>query len=330
MLQLKNNTPFGTAFVLLPNEQGIDTFYIMAKATFNIGPQWTLAAEQSKPQQGDIYWGEPETSSLRIANDFHIGKPNTDIIMMGHACAPQQQAVHQMDVSLSVGHIGKRVRVFGDRVWDRGRISTPQPYITMPIIYERAFGGTEKQGEKIIALDERNPVGLGFSLNPSDTTQEGKPLPNIENPNDLIHYLDDKPAPVGFGPLSPSWPPRATLGGTYDELWQTTRAPFLPDDYQPAFMNTAPPDLIYEGYLEGGEPVKINGMHPRGNLEFVLPKVNLVNKVTIANKVASVPFVLETLLLDPNNLQLSMVWRSAFLCDKRSLKIVSAQVSLAR
>ncbi len=38
--------PFAADTALLPNEKGIDTLYILVKATFNIGEQWTLADEQ--------------------------------------------------------------------------------------------------------------------------------------------------------------------------------------------------------------------------------------------------------------------------------------------
>ncbi len=330
MLQLKNNTPFAAAFALFPNEQGVDTLYTMVKATFNIGQQWTLAESQLEPQKEDVFWGEPGKSSLRLASDFHIGKATTDIVMTGLACALEKQAVRQMDVSLSVGSVGKTIRVFGDRQWNQGLITSPQPFTTMPLVYERAFGGVDIAEGKIRLGEERNPVGGGFSGNKSRSEMDGVALPNLECPNQLIQYHDDIPIPACFGPIAPHWQPRAASAGTYDELWQTNRAPYLPEDYHPRFMNIAHSDLIYPSFLQGGEPVKITGMHPLGELNFNLPILKLRNKIQIEDSEISFNFNCETLLLDPNQLQLSMVWRSAFACDKKALKVKQISVSMMR
>lgn len=330
MLQLKNNTPFGTAFALLPNEHGIDTLYTMVKATFNIGPQWTLAEVQPEPQQADVYWAEPETSSLRFVSDYHIGKSATDILMSGYACAPQEQPVRQLDVHLAVGSINKTVRVFGDRVWSGGQITQPQSFTKMQLVYERAFGGADVHEKKIRSCEDRNPIGVGYAGQKSAWEMEGTPLPNIECPHELIRDLNDRPTPAGFAPIAPAWLPRRQFAGTYDEQWTQNRAPYLPDDFELTFLNVAHPELIYPGFLQGGEPVSIRGMHPRGDLNFNLPYVKLRNKIMVDNIEHSSDFTLETLALDPNQLQLSMSWRSAFLCDKKALKISQIQVSLAR
>jgi len=331
MLQLKNNTPFASAFTIFPNENGVDTLYIMVKATFVIGVQWTLAKAQIPLQQGDEYWGEPAKSSLRISSDYHIGKPATDILMIGSAYAPAQRPVRQMDVGLQVGSLSKVVRVFGDRVWNQGQITQPEPFVTMPLVYERAFGGQDLiEGGKLRDAEVNNPVGCGFGGKKNPQEMQGLPLPNLETPDHLIRDYRDNPEPACFAPIAPNWQPRVGFAGTYDDIWQQTRAPYLPDDYNPRFMNVAPADLIYPGYLQGGEAVRIVGMHPTGDLEFALPYVNLANKVSIAGQEYAAPFVMETLLLDPNQRQLSMVWRAAMACDKKLPKIQQISVSLSR
>lgn len=330
MLQLKNHTPFATDFALFPSEQGVDTLYTIVKATFNIGPQWTLQQVQSPPQKEDVYWGDPLSSSLRFASDFHTGKASSDIIVVGSACAREQQSVRQLDVKVQVGSIAKTIRVFGNRVWNQGLITTPEPFTTMPLVYERAFGGKDLVGEQVRAADARNPVGCGFVGKKSSSEMNGMPLPNLECPNQLIRYLSDIPAPACFAPIAVSWQPRAGYAGTYDETWQQTRAPYLPSDYQQRFMNSAHPDLQYPGFLQGGESVLISGMHPAGELKFNLPVIKLLNKVHLENKEFSCGFNLETLLLDPNQLQLSMVWRAAFPCDKKALKIKEITISMMR
>lgn len=330
MLQLKNHTPFAADFALFPNEQGVDTLYTMVKATFNIGPQWTLQQVQSPPQKEDVYWGDPLSSSLRFASDCHTGKASTDIIMIGSACAREQQAVQQLDASVQVGSVSKTIRVFGNRVWNQGYITAPEPFITMPLVYERAFGGKDMLGEQVRASEPRNPVGCGFVGKKSQSEMNGLPLPNLECPHQLINDLSDNPVPACFSPVAVSWQPRAGYAGTYDEVWQQTRAPYLPEDYQQKFMNSAHPELQYPGFLQGGEPVSIVGMHPIGELKFNLPVLKLLSKIHVDNKEFSSHFNLETLLLDPNQLQLSMVWRAAFPCDKKALKIKQITISMMR
>ena len=330
MLQLKNATPFAAAFSLFRNEQGIDTLYTMVKSTFNIGPQWTLHNQQQPLQETDVFWGDPQSSSLRHASDYHLGKSATDIIMLGSACAPDQRAVQQMDVSLRVGTVGKTIRVFGDRYWRQGQISYPEPFTHMPLVYERAFGGVDERSGQVRGAESRNPVGRGYVGRKSRSEVEGMALPNLECPSQLIRDLDDMPAPACFAPVAGHWQPRSSMAGTYDDAWQQTRAPYLPEDYQQRFMNVAHPDLIYPGFLKGGEEVNIQGMHPSGNLNFLLPQIKLTNRITLDDQSHSSQFALETLLLEPNQLSLSMVWRAAMPCDKKMLKIKQIFISLSR
>ncbi len=330
MLQLKNNTPFTSAFAMFPDVHGIDTLYIMVKATFLIGSQWTLAGQQLPLYQGDEYWGEPEQSSLKNAGEYHIGKPATDILMYGMACSPGQRPLRQMDVGLEVGSIKKIARIFGDRCWQNQLISQPNPFVNMPLIYERSFGGQDYFKGQLRAAELRNPVGKGFVGNKNSFEIEGLALPNIESPAQLMRHWQDNPTPIGFGPIAPNWSPRASMGGTYNHQWQEQRAPYLPEDFDPRFLNTAPEDQIYPGFIQGGEPVRIIGMHPDGDFQFNLPYVNLSNKAVIRGEVVSAPFNIETLALYPNQRQIAMTWRAAIPCDKRMLNIEQISVSLMR
>ncbi len=335
MLQLKNNTPFAAEILLLPNEQGIDTLYIIVKATFNIG-EWSLADEQIPAIAADEYWAEPENSSIKANSDMHLGKLSTDILMLGNAFAPNGQAVQQLDVSLKVGQCQKSVRVFGDRHWQNGQISQPVPFDSMPMVYERAYGGTYTPSEsgdtakESTSAEEKNPVGLGFAGKRSRGECEGLLLPNLEDPRQLISSLKDQPTPACFAGSAPHWQPRINFAGSYDELWQTSRAPFLPEDFDKHFFNCAHDDMIYPSFLQGGEQVEISNMHAKGNLSFQLPFVKLNAQVNMAGRDYQPEFNLETLTLMPNQLTLNMQWRAALVCNKQSAKVKEIKVSLAR
>jgi hypothetical protein len=330
MLQLQNSTPFAVSMALFPNEDAIDTLYVMVKATFNISQQLTLADEQSPLVAADVYWSEPGKSSLKYASDFHIGKAATDIIMLGHACAPNKQEASQLDVTLSVGHLSKTVRVFGDRQWREGRITPPASFTTMPMVYEKAFGGVHVVNGQPDEVDARNPVGRGFAGTRNSEEMNGVPLPNLEDPAQLIQAPIDQPTPACFASCAPNWQPRVAYAGTYDEQWQTSRAPYLPQDFDKRFLNVAHPDLVYPGYLQGGEPVQITHMHPAGVLKFDVPRVQLYTRVMMADSEVIPDFELESLILEPNQLRMSLVWRAAVQCDKQTLKISDIKISLSR
>lgn len=330
MLQLKNNSPFAADIALLPNEKGVDTLYIIVKATFNIGRKWTLADEQPPPVEADEYREEPGESSLTHASDYHLGKPASDIVVLGDACAPEGKPVKQLDVDLKVGSIGKSVRVYGDRQWRDGRVTGPEPFERMPLIYERAFGGTRLVDDQVAEADTRNPVGTGFAGGRDAGEMDGVALPNLEHPEYPIGSVGDTPPPAGFGAIAPNWRPRMDYAGTYDEAWQKQRAPYLPDDFDSRFFNTAHPDLVYPGYLQGGEPVRIDRMHPGGPLSFRLPAVKLSTRIDIAGRVETPAFNLETLLLEPGDLRVGLTWRAALVCDKQALKVRRVTVNLSR
>ena len=329
MLQLQNNTPFSADFSLFPNENGIDSLYVNVRATFKIGQQWSLADQQLPPVQVDEYWGEPDSSSIKYPSDIHLGKASTDIIMVGSAFAPNGKNVQQLDVSLTAGKVAKTVRVFGDRQWQDGYISQPVPFQMMPMVYERAYGGQYTLDDEICA-QESNPVGLGFVGKRNKAEVDGLPLPNLESLDELITTIKDQPQPACFAAIAPYWLPRSGYAGTYDEKWQTTCAPYLPFDFDKRFCNVASSGLVYPEYLQGGEPVEITNMHAQGNLKFTIPHVNLNCAVTMANTEYKPKFNLETLLLEPNDLTISMVWRAVVLCDKKVIKINTIKINMAR
>lgn len=330
MLQLHNNTRFVADMVMFPDEKAIDSLFVMVKASFQIGKGLTLADEQMPLAESDIYWTEPGKSSLKYASDMHTGKPATDIVMLGHACVPENKEATQLDVNLRVGQVNKTVRVFGERHWQDGKITKPAPFRTMPMVYEKAYGGFHIANGDIVGIDARNPVGRGFAGARKAEEMNGVPLPNLEDPKQLIRELGDQPDPACFAPCAPNWQPRSSFAGTYGDHWQKTRAPYLPTDYDSRFLNTAPSDLIFPGTLQGGEPVSISHMHPQGTLTFDVPPIKLVVRIKIADREETPDPHLETLILEPNQMRFSMVWRAKLACDKQLLKVSDVTITTSR
>ena len=235
-----------------------------------------------------------------------------------------------MDVGLSVGKVSKTILVFGDRQWKEGRITSPAPFKTMAMVYEKAYGGIHVVNGQMDSAEMRNPVGRGFAGTRKPEEMNGVPLPNLEDPAQLIREHSENPPPACFGFCAPNWHPRSLLAGTYDDYWKKTRAPYLPKDFDKRSLNMAHADLVYPGFLEGDEPVQITGMHPSGTIQFDVPRVKLVTRIVIAGNEETPGFNLETLLLEPNQMTVSMVWRAALACDKKVMKIRDVKVALSR
>ena len=334
MLQLKNKTPFQANIAIFPNEQGVDTLYVVVKATFSLGSTISVAEAQRPVVLADEYWGEPGLSSIKYASEAHLTKPATDVVMVGVASAPDRRPMKQLDVTVTVADRRKTIRVFGDRVWEKGwigvRMSAPLPFETIPLVYERAFGGVHEVNpeKKQVIFEPRNPVGCSFMGKRKTKQMVGMRLPNLEDPSHLMNKPRMLPPPVGVGALSSSWEPRKSYAGTYDAVWQKTRAPYLPDDFNPRFFNVAHPDLVCHGYLKGGEPLEIINVSPNGPIRCTLPICRLETAVRIAGRTETPPLNLETVLLEPSNATLCLTWRSSVQCDKKTLKVEQVDITL--
>lgn len=332
MLQVTNRTPFEVGLLLLPDERGADSLIVVIKATFDIdAPQLRVADRQRSLVYSDEHWGDPSESSLKYANEAHLPKPGTDVVLVGSAHAPSDRPIPACHVSVVVGSLRKSIAVFGDRTWVRGaarpRPSAPMPFTELPLTYERAFGGTVLDGDKVWS-EPRNPVGRGLRGGRSQRDMLGVALPNLEDPGAQIRDVDDAPAPCCGGFVAPSWLPRRAFAGTYDATWSRERAPFLPEDFQWRFFSVASPGLWAERGLVGGEPVELHNISPDGERKFSLPRCEFIVVAHEARRVWDVPTALETVLLEPSMGSLSMTWRGLLRCDKRALKISRVCIDL--
>ena len=329
MLQVTNKTPFKATLLLLPDASGIDTLFTVVKATFRTAAQPTLADEQVPVALADQHYADPATTSIRVPSDVCLGKPATDVLLSGSAYAPGGTPAWQMDVSLSVGPLAKVARVFGDRVWETssgiGSVNWVAPFVRMPLVWERAFGGRDLTSKGPTA-EPRNPVGAGFHASGGTKPLQGAPLPNVEDPTSLITTAGNTPQPAGFAAIGAHWEPRKRFAGTYDESWQKTRAPYLPADFDARFFQLAPPDLIVPGYLAGGEPVELRGLTPEGLLRFTLPAIRVTVVHRIEGREEERVGSLDTVSIEPDAQRFTLVWRTSLRCDKKALKISGVTV----
>jgi hypothetical protein len=333
-MELVNETPFRAERVALADAEGRDLLVVIVKGTFRFnGPRPPSIAEEQVPiQLADEFHGEPGESSVRYESDISPVKPDTDVVLLGHAYSPRGMMPF-VDVSLTVGPLKKVCRVFGNRTWKNGImgpvIPSPQPFEKIPLVYERAFGGKDLSAprEDQHESEDRNPVGTGLLARKSTLDVSQVALPNLEDPAALISGRNDRPPPTGFGFIGRGWKPRMNLAGTYDDAWEKERSPLLPENFDPRYYNGAHPDLIMQGHLAGDEPVELQNASPDGLLRFAVPRVDL-RVVTVSNTWE--PTVLEmsadTLVLEPDEGRMTITWRGSQIVQGQLTKIGMVRV----
>lgn len=291
-MDIRNDTPFESGLAIGMGADRAPCLAVVVKGTFVIpkavdGPV-EPADEQLPVLSAEAYHDGDVTGSLLYEADAVPFKPRADIALVGTVYAPGGRPASQVDVMLEVGRVRKALRVFGDRQWLFPSktvmvpvASKPVPFVEMPLVYERAFGGIDRKAGRWF---DKNFIGTGFLGKKVKASVDGRPLPNIEDPAHLITSWNDEPDPAGYGFYSPTCQPRARYGGTEEGLEQPHPLFGLAADFSHDFYNGAHPDLQVPGYLRGDEQVDLINLTRDGRRRFRLPGIRPV--VTIDKTVA--------------------------------------------
>jgi hypothetical protein len=321
MWVLDNKTPFAAERTWVRDKDGAHHWVVIVKATYDITDEGRLSmsAKQVPPLYMPEYNGTVGESSLRYEADLVAMKPGTDVYLNAIAYAPAGKSCEKIDVSFQIDGLKKKLLVFGNRTWRRtliGRlgISRPEPFQTMPITYERAFGGFDQEhpNSQKHRIDFRNPVGTGVVIRNQHLI--GKPAPNIERPARKI----GKDWPAGFGAVASYWSPRKEFAGTYDQKWESKRKPLLPLDYDPKWLLCSPLDQQIPAYLNGGEQVELTNLTPKGRLTFGIPKQTLSFKTHFGATRKEHYARLVTAVFESEGPRLILVWQTSLQCGNNA------------
>ncbi len=223
-----NTTPLVASLSCTPTDDPrLRVGLLVVKATYRLtGSSLTLDVDAPEP----IRVGE-EAHPLGTLPRELLDRAGDDleVLFLGNAHAPAGEAVDEMRVALTVNRVRRELAVLGDRVWEeRGgarRISAPEPFVTMPLGWSRAYGGSEwieVDDEAFVEVaDERNPLGKGFDASaPAELIRAAyrapvgraavapRTLPNVEDPKALVRDWADAPHPVSWAPLPMNHPLR--------------------------------------------------------------------------------------------------------------------------
>jgi hypothetical protein len=331
MWQVDNRTPFAAERGWVRDRNGAEVWLVAAKCTFDILPDGStkIADDQPPVLRVPEHHGELGKSSVKYEADLVLTKTSTDVIVVGHAHASRGRPVEQLEAGFRVGPVTKVLRVTGDRTWSVVGMTRPEPFVKMPLVYERGFGGVDaKSAHPERDWDWRNPVGTGFAVSRDNVT--GYALPNIEYTSDCVTRWKDRPRPAGFGVIASHWQPRVGFAGTYGDAWMRDRQPLLPDDFDDRFFQCAPPDQQAPGFLRGGEPVVLVNLTSTGRLEFVLPKLffGFETRFVDGSREVHKNRTLHTVILEPDYPRVSLVWHTALPCHFKVHKLDRTIVTL--
>ncbi|WP_437310833.1 DUF2169 domain-containing protein [Sorangium sp. So ce388] len=266
----------------------------VVKASFAMVQDRTMVLTEPDPLvTTDLHRDNNPGASLVAATDLVPYRARADVLLIGHARAPEGRPMAAMGVRLMVALdqamlVDKRLVVQG---WTDATRRTPAPFATMPLAYELAAGGPHVR---------ENPVGVSER--------------SICAPNILDGWR--RPSPVGFGPLAPTWPVRRGLLGPAHEAVLRRPVPDLGVDFPWAYFNAAPEDQRID-YLRGEEWIGFEGMTPAlPRAQSRLPGMRGVARVygpepglAMGRPVA---LVADTLLIDADGMRVSIVWRGSF------------------
>lgn len=266
---------------------GLHSFHFVVKRTYRfthddmiVPTEW-----QEALVLGDRYHegGGPYDAALAVENELGPPKPCTDVLVEANCYAPGGEATYCRP-SVSIGKETRELIVMGDRfaVLRPGQkpIFTPAAkFSVLPIRYEFAYGGVDRQHTLAPLMCPTNPIGVGFLLAPTDGSpprDQWTPLPNIEHPASMVtvdtllvphDQLENVRAPAGFGPVPKHWEPRSRFAGmpaSAKPFWNLmhgaeTQVGKMFREMQPSFWSCAAAGMAFP-LLEGHEKIVLRHM----------------------------------------------------------------------
>ncbi|WP_027184102.1 DUF2169 family type VI secretion system accessory protein [Desulfovibrio inopinatus] len=224
-----------------------------------------FAFDESLPNRiysEDVLWPTAQSClNPGEALDWSFPKPEAEYLVYGscHLQTPASAA----EVQVKVAEKTKTLEVWGKRAWLGTRPSDPEPFSSMPLTWEKAYGGPHYP---------ENPVGMGH-----DTEGNiGYALPHIQPVGKAFRPVAQSWAQDGFRALSPGWPQRTRFFGPFDQEWLLHRWPYYPHGSSMQYCMTAPEDQWMGRFFDGDERFALSNMHAEKPLiESSFPEIRV-------------------------------------------------------
>ena len=327
------------------NDHEEPVFSVIVKRSYRIMEGGVLERlESDYPlKKIDVYYekGDPEWSVVQFENELAPYKPLVDVVVIGRAHAPDGEPVESMQVKVQVGGKIKELIIIGNRQCRFRKdgdpiFSDPEPFTEMDIRYDFAYGGQDEESLPDFPLHyPRNFMGKGVVLRNVKEKVDGLPLPNIEDPADLLtperviigepenwHLL---PIPQGFGWRQHTWYPRSALLGSYPPFLEVGTATaeekmgYVPKNHialakqfrlptqEALFNNGASLGLSFEA-LNEREEITLHGLTPDGLRTFRLPGDMPEVMLDIGRGEQCLESRLYTVSIRPDDDEVDLIW----------------------
>lgn len=236
----------------------------------------------------DLQWpiepGQMETPAGQFPGDVPFLTGGVDVFVVGTVYQPGGMPAPDLQVEVRIGsHFRRLLDVFGNRVWEKrwGKLvpSDPEPFVSMPLSLEGAFGGvTGRDGQQYVW--PLNQGGRGFYLTAEGA--EGNPLPNFEDAEDPIASFDDQPQPFCLVPLPPDNGLRAMSAVELESHADGERIRQI----TPRLFNRAHPKMIVspEHAPRAGDEIVVTCVRPEGDVRFSVPEHTLHAHVQLEDR----------------------------------------------
>ncbi len=270
---------------------------LVCKATYTLAvDRCTLAPEPEDVAESDNHWDDDPNRSVYAPSDMAPYKLKPEVILVGSAFARRGQLTRLLHVRLVCAGIDKSIDVHGPRTaGGDGAIVEGPPWSQMPLRYERASGGG----------DTWNPVGVDAE---AKDAYGRRTLPNLQAPLGAASAV----TPVGFGPISPTWPVRRDKLGARAAAWsdRSWSASPLGAGFDWSFFQAAPVDQQV-AELRPDQALVLENMspdHPR--LVTSLPGVRPRVVVELVGEPSwELAMIADTLWIDTGRALCTMTWR---------------------
>ena len=267
-MEFANTTPAPAAFLNTTFGENHMLGAVVARPAFRVEGGELLPTQDLRWPVGHL---PAETPYGTFPGDVPFLTGGIDVFVIGSVWQPGARPGTELTAEIRIGErFLRRVTAIGDRRWLRQNGSLvpgpAEPFVSMPLSYERAFGGAVETGNGPCAWPA-NPAGKGFYMTPEQA--EGQPLPNLEDPEHRIVSIEDRPEPMATGP----YPAQGSLLMEHAvELDLDSANPGL-KRIRPLMFNHAHPRMILApaDTPRDGEVVEITHASPGGALRFRMP-----------------------------------------------------------
>ena len=259
-MQLVNTTPFpvGQNVGVLSETERLVTVALKVTGRLDGAVVQPIEPDLAVP----VFLEPAAIGGVQFPVDVHYGRRSVDLYVIGTAHAPGGRPVTRMPVIIASGEFQHTLDVVGDRIWQQAgnalQASEPQPFVSMPLNWERAYGGKARLDGLDVPF-AANPFGRGYYL--EEAAAVNGPLPNVERPDQPIRSWQDQPVPA-----CPVCPPGSSLG--FDRRFDIVDSVIV----RPTrlLFQGAVPDLVVP-WDRLGRALSLLGFSPAGEILVPLP-----------------------------------------------------------